>query len=75
MIQRKTKDVYVNVLEQEPDLKFDVIFHDHCQKSYKFSRYEVLALRCSERDFIEHIIREYYESIGIHEISLNLCFI
>jgi hypothetical protein len=74
MMNRKTKDVYVYVTSYIDGLEFEVRFDDNCQKRYRFNRYEVAALRCSDRDFIEAQIRYYYDSIDQPVVELNIHF-
>lgn len=67
--------MYVSVEPFDEGLKFLVTFHDNYQKLFKFNRLERSGRRCSDRDFIENCIREYYEDQNIPLEGLSIYFL
>lgn len=70
-----TRVLLFSSLPADNVLEFRLIFADGYEKYYKLSEHEARAFRCSERDLIEHMAREYYDHNGYPAVNIELIFL
>lgn len=69
-------EVFITTISvSDSEWSVDIRFHDGAQKKLKIHRRDLAANRCSERDYIENTITDYYESIGYNLKDLKLIFL